>query len=64
VVIVNGMIFVFVFMGQESGPCYGYEGVAFFDAAVHSGHDVRVANDFIESHTFKDPFHVEHGILG
>jgi hypothetical protein len=64
VVIVGGMIFVFVFMGQESGPSYGYESVALFDATVHSGHDVRAANYFIESHTSKDPFHVEHGILG
>jgi hypothetical protein len=51
-------------MGQESGPCYGYKSVAFFDATIHSGHDVRVVNYFIKSHTFKDPFHLEHGILG
>jgi hypothetical protein len=63
-VIISGMIFVSIFMGQESGPCCGYESVAFLDATIHSGHDVRVFNYFIKSHTFKDPFHVERGILG
>ena len=51
-------------MGQEFGPRYGYESVAFFDGTIHSGHDVRVVDNFIETHTFKDPFHVEYRILG
>ncbi len=64
VVIVGGMIFVSIFLRKESGPCYGYESVAVFDATIHSGDDVGVVNYFLESHTFEDPFHVEDRILG
>ena len=63
VAIVMGIIFVSVLMRFESRLCYGYESVSFFEAAIHTFHDVAVVYDFMEGHTFKDAFHVEHGIF-
>jgi hypothetical protein len=58
------VMFVSILMGYGSRPCYGYESVAFFHATIHSGHDLTVCYDFMESHTFKDAFHVDHRIFG
>lgn len=63
-VIISRMIFLSILMGYESRPCYGYESVAFFHATIHAGHDVMVVYNFMESCTFKDSFHVDHGIFG
>jgi hypothetical protein len=57
-VIAIGMIVISVLIGYESRPCYGQKSVAFLHAAIHTGYNFTIVNDFIESHAFEDAFHV------